>query len=83
LDNCNNSDNSKNDDSLPILTTNKYIENQAEKKTYNFIGFNEMTPTEKSVYSYENNILKLIGGRPYQVKDIKIQKQFTCPEYFR
>ncbi len=64
----------KDDDATPILTTNKYISDMAEKKQYNFVDEKNLSHVEKNIYSKTNAILQLIGGKPYCVKDIKISE---------
>jgi len=77
-----NQDEDEDEDVEPILTTNKFISNMAEEKTYNFINLDNMTPSERSVYNKKDKILSLIGGLPYQVKDIKISDTLYSSEIF-
>jgi UDP-N-acetylglucosamine transferase subunit ALG13 len=72
----------ENEVDVSILTTNKFISNMAEEKSYKFISVDEMTLAERSVYSNQDNILKLIGGKPYQVKDIKVSETIYSSETF-
>lgn len=68
--------------SSPILTTNKFISDIAEKKKYTFVEETKLSPFERDVYSKMDDILKLIGGKPNNVKQIKISETIYESEIF-
>jgi len=70
------------ENSSPILTTNKFISDIAEKKKYTFVEETEFSPLERDVYSKMDVILKLIGGKPNNVKQIKISETIYESEIF-
>lgn len=70
------------EDSSPILTTNKFISDIAEKKKYTFVEETKLSPFERDVYSKMDDILKLIGGKPNNVKQIKISETIYESEIF-
>lgn len=69
-------------DSAPILTTNKFISDIAEKKKYSFVEETKFSSFERDVYSKMEDILKLIGGKPNNVKQIKISETIYESEIF-
>jgi len=70
------------EDSTPILTTNKFIQDMAEKKKYTFVDESGLNPNEKEIYSKKGNILELIGGKPNKVKNIKVSETIYESEIF-
>lgn len=70
------------EDSTSIMTTNKFISDIAEKKKYRFIEEAKLSPVERDVYSKMADILNLIGGKPYNVKQIKISETIYESEIF-
>lgn len=70
------------DDATPILTTNKYISDMAEKKQYNFVEDRDLSIIEKAIFGKTEEILQLIGGKPYCIKGIKISETIYESELF-
>lgn len=70
------------EDATPILTTNKYISDMAEKKKFDFIDEKDLTSAEKAVFAKTDEILKLIGGKPDCVKEIRISETIYESEIF-
>jgi hypothetical protein len=70
------------ENSAPILTTNKFISDMAEKKKYTFVEETKLSPLERDVYSKMDVILKLIGGKPNNVKQIKVSETIYESEIF-
>ena len=69
-------------DSTPILTTNKFISDIAEKKKYTFVEEAQLSSLERDIYSRLEDILGLIGGKPIEVKQIKISETIYESEIF-
>ena len=70
------------EDAIPIMTTNRYIADMAEKKKYIFIEEKQLTQSEKKIYEKTDKILALIGGKPFCVKQIKISETIYESEIF-
>lgn len=70
------------DDATPIMTTNQYISDMAERKKYTYVEEKQLTPVEKKIYEKTDKILELIGGKPCCVKQIKISETIYKSELF-
>ena len=70
------------DDSTPILTTNQYISDRADRLSFNFINEQQLTSREREVFCKTDEILKIIGGKPRCVKSIKISETIYESEFF-
>lgn len=70
------------EDATPILTTNRFISDMAERLQFTFIEEQELTASERDVFGRTEEILKIIGGKPYNVKEIKISETIYESEYF-
>lgn len=70
------------EDRTAILTTNKYISDMANQKKYNFVDISALTINEIQVFDKKKDILELIGGRPFNVKGIKISETIYESEVF-
>ncbi len=70
------------EDSKPILTTNQYISDRADRLSFDFVDELQLTPREREVFSKTDDILKIIGGKPGCVKSIKISETIYESEFF-
>lgn len=70
------------EDSMPILTTNQYISDRADRLSFDFVDELQLTPREREVFSKTDDILKIIGGKPGCVKSIKISETIYESEFF-
>jgi hypothetical protein len=57
-----------------IRDLSQYAFERNESFEYHFISYDELTEGEKQVYDKMNPLLRLIGGKPYRVKEILISE---------
>lgn len=65
-----------------LTTANQYIKDEKEKFVPVEIDINALTVYEKEVYNITDSILKLIGGKPKNVKKIVIVEKIYESELF-
>ena len=57
-----------------IRDLSQYRDEFNESFEFDFVSIKELTDSEREVFSHKNEILKLIGGKPKQVNEIKISE---------
>ncbi|WP_216822414.1 hypothetical protein [Francisella tularensis] len=74
--------NSKDLSGNPIMDIGEFVKNYNDNFEFDFITENDMSNTEKNIFSMTNSIITLFGGLPKNVKDIKVsntmRKNFDC-----
>jgi len=65
----------------PIMEVNQFKEKWNSSFDFKFIGVGDLTPIEKDIFDKTDAILKLIGGRPMNVKEIKISETMRLESY--
>lgn len=65
-----------------LTTANQYIKDEKERFVPVEIDINALTVYEKEVYNITDSILKLIGGKPKNVKKIVIVEKIYESELF-
>ena len=56
----------------PIVEISQFVRSYNDSFEYKFIDADKLTTREKAIYNYTEDILDLIGGKPYPVRHIKI-----------
>jgi hypothetical protein len=59
-------------DGNAIKDIDQFIHDYNDSFVFNFIDLKKLSAKEKLVFNYTGNILDLIGGKPRQVKEIKV-----------
>lgn len=76
--------NSSNEDDIePIKTTKTFISEMEENMKYTFVEEYELSSKERMIYSKKDEILKLIGGKPNNVRNIRISETIYESEMLR
>jgi hypothetical protein len=58
----------------PILDLNQYIQVWNDSFEFDFVELDQLTPGERKVFQQAEEIMRLIGGRPEGVEDLKISE---------
>lgn len=65
-----------------LKTTTQFLSEEKEKLTFDFVDISDLTESEKDIYSKTDAILSLIGGKPWNVKEICISETIYSNELF-
>jgi len=65
----------------PIMDSTQFKEEWNSSFEFKFIDVDNLTPNEKDIFNKTEAIIKLIGGRPMNVKEIKISETMRMDNF--
>jgi hypothetical protein len=62
----------------PILESREFTKQRNESFRYSWVAPESLTPTERATWNWADRILRHIGGRPANVRGIRISETMSC-----
>lgn len=66
-----------------FTTTNKFVLDMKDRLSFKFIDIKELSSKERNIYEKIDDILQLIGGKPVEVKEIRVSESIFESEFLQ